>query len=497
MLHVKIENLKSIENLDISLPFEKGLFAISGENGIGKSTLFSVFSKLVYRGALSSYFSKSGNSSTRITFELNGCKNIWTKNPNWQRLENEHAEIFINGFYEGSLIYGKRFSDANKDLLKKLSRIKNSQNDLIYADEFVKLNLGKILKNKDDFYKDLKIFKYKKIAEKYGFKNAPYFWVKNEELIPHMSMSSGEYLLIGLLHFINERIKYMEKRNINDLNLILLDEIELALHPAAQDRLASFLKDIARKYNFCIYFATHSIQIINNIPVNCIYHVEQLFNGKLKIVNPCYPAYATRNMYMADGFDYILLVEDMLAKSIVEKTVKNIKTNTNKLIKILPCGGWEKTLELHQEFKTSGLAGGSCKIISILDGDIKDECDNRYKKGTKEFDLIKLFLPIFSVEKYIKEMLIVNFDEDFFNTLSSNFYTTRSLNNILEDYQGKEKAKNGKNLDNNGKILLSVLQACSVDQGRENSVFLNDLISIIMSHCDCSKFEDSILRVLK
>ena len=119
-------------------------------------------------------------------------------------------------------------------------------------------------------------------------------------------MSSGEFLLINLLHFINERIKYTNKKGIKDLSLVLLDEIELALHPIAQKRLADFLRNISNKHNFCVYFATHSLQIISELKPSSLFHLEFLSNRNIRVVNPCYPAYATRNMYTPDGFDFII-----------------------------------------------------------------------------------------------------------------------------------------------------------------------------------------------
>ena len=62
---------------------------------------------------------------------------------------------------------------------------------------------------------------------------------------------------------------------------------------------------------------------------------------------------------------------------------------------------------------TSSLAGKSCKIFSILDGDIKQECEQKYQKGHKFHGLqkenfgISLSIPItiiyFDIKKKYNE----------------------------------------------------------------------------------------------
>lgn len=486
LLKLKIQNLKSIDNLEINIPFRKGLFILCGENGLGKSTIFSVLSKLVYKGAFTSYFRNTGSAETYISFEYNGKVDEWIKKPNWQRINNSEDEIFIKGFYEGSFIFGNRFSDANKELLKSLHKLEKKPQDLVPASDFVIENLGLILKDDKDYYLSLKKIKSKSKYEHYGFKNTPYFWEVNNNLIFQMSMSSGEYLLLNLLHFIDEKIKYLSRYNNNNLNLILLDEIEMALHPSAQKRLTDFLQENSEKYNLCIYCATHSTQMFNKINPHNIFYLEKSFDNSIRMINPCYPAYLTRDLYINDGFDYIILVEDRLAKIIVETTIKNIQSdNMVKLIHIIPCGGWEKTLELQDDFIKNVVAGQDCKIVSVLDADI----ESNVNENSKWKNLNKRFLPIDSIEKYLKKHLINEFNQVLYDNISS-IYTSRPLKDILKDYQ-KNYPK-----DNNGKKLYGLLQDCANDIGISVDKFNNDICTIVLKNIDCSKFEQSLKSLL-
>ena len=41
-LNIKIEQLKNINTIELNLPIETGLYAITGANGTGKSTIMTV-----------------------------------------------------------------------------------------------------------------------------------------------------------------------------------------------------------------------------------------------------------------------------------------------------------------------------------------------------------------------------------------------------------------------------------------------------------------------
>lgn len=476
MLELEIENLKDIKKIKLSLPFSKGLYAVTGVNGIGKSTIFSALARVVYKGALRNYFRNDGTDNSKITYRLNGVENIWEKRIGWQRANPEETqEIFLNGVFEGSLIYGNRFSDAH--ISRLASTLKIQEHDICDADQFVKENLGSILRNNKNCYSGLKRVKSKKAAEALGFSGIPYLMDRDGTRIHQHKMSSGEFLLIGLLHYIHQRIIYTSQKNISEPSVILLDEIELALHPSAQDRLAIFLNRISVEHYFCIYFATHSIQILSNVHAAKIFHLDVGVSGNIEVINPCYPAYATRCMYTPDGFDFILLVEDDLAKNLVEKALRDASVQFSRLVKVLPCGGWEKTLELHHEIQNSRLAGATCKVVSILDGDIQDQCNKKYPPGSPFGGLKKNFLPIQSLEKYLKKSLVSEPNDLFARQLGDTFYRVRSLSDIVRDYKGNP----GSSKDNNGKGLLLVLKSCAVEQGHNEDTFLRELCGFISS----------------
>ena len=73
-LKITIENLKKINKLEFIIKLEKGLYAIIGNNGSGKSSLIISIAKLVRPSILNQEFSGSGN---RFVNKNNIYKCLW------------------------------------------------------------------------------------------------------------------------------------------------------------------------------------------------------------------------------------------------------------------------------------------------------------------------------------------------------------------------------------------------------------------------------------
>jgi predicted ATPase len=488
-LSISIKNLRTIKNLNVDLALTKGVYAVTGINGVGKSTFFNAMAKLVYRAALMSYFAKDGINDTEITYTYNNLKNTWVKeNGQWRRKNKDGEEIFFSGIYEASMIFGNRFIDADKKKIHAIYKLVDE--DLCPASEFVYENLGEILRGDKTYYKNLKRVKSKIHAQKLGFDSTPYLIDIDGDRVHQYKMSTGEFLLIGLLDYIKKRIDYKHNYK-HSQTLLLLDEIDLALHPSAQTRLIRFLNDISHNYNLCIYFSTHSIQILSAIRKDNIYFFEKnIGSNDVKVVNPCYPIYASRSIYEPNGFDFLILLEDELAKKIIDGIISKNNLGKSKLIRTIPCGGWEKVIELQKEINISKLAGHSCKTISILDGDIKGAYDSKFL-GCPPQQNIK-FLPIPSLEKFLRASLYINPNDDLIDEIGNEFYQVQSLASILQSYRERK----GSNQDNDGKGLFSVLKRCAVEQGHNEDTFVKTLCLMIASKFDTPKFEETLIREL-
>lgn len=466
-LNISIKKIKCIEDLTLELPIDKGLYAITGQNGSGKSTIVACASGVFYYNMpLQQYFGKMDNDAS-ISFELGDSKRSLIKGQNnrWN-WKSEGPHMNINGFYEGSLIFGNRFKDMNYDNIRSLDSI--DQNKLIPADEFVRKYLGHILQGDENYYEKLWL-----VSPNYErFKGNIFYYEKNGKRISQFHMSTGENLLISILNSLYHRNN--NRGNILRACVIFLDEIELALHPSSLKRLVHFLREMADQFNYAIYFSTHSIELISGIKPSNIFYIERHPDNTIEVVNPCYPAYATRTLYDHCGYDKVILVEDDLAKAIVERLLRHERLLNNKLVHILPCGGYTNVIDLADDVVTHNLFGNKTSIAIVLDGDIKDKAQlYRTKKNIKN-NVALNFLPIESLEKYIRNKLFINVDHTLFRRLDNYIFQKKSLKELVDLYRTSADTDN----DNDGKKLFKIIDA----ELRERKFERSEMVSMLVDY---------------
>lgn len=479
-LQMNIHNIKSIDNLEINLPLDKGLYAITGQNGSGKSTVATCAASVFYFNMpMHTYFGKTGPDSS-ITFRLGNLTTSWTKKDgNWWR--TKIGNIKINGFYEGSLIFGTRFRNTNYGQLKKLDKIANQE--LLVAPDFIRKNMGHILHNDESYYDKLFVLNKKKEE---GFFGDVFYYQKNDRRVSQFYMSTGENLLIGILNSIY--LKNSDRSNTNVTSLMLLDEIELALHPSSLKRLIRFLSDLSIQYNYAIYFATHSIELISSIVPDNIFYLERYADNSINIINPCFPAYATKFLYDHTGYDCVILVEDNLAREIVKRILRNYRMLDSKLIHVLPCGGYSNVIVLAHDVVKNNLLGKTSSVCMILDGDIKDDAEVFMQKNNISANIPLGYLPIKSLEKFLLENLCISVDHKLYKLLNDYVFQSVSLADIIQEY----KKCNSLDSDKSGKKLFNLIDS----ELRNRNHTQEELIEIIVDYLIKEK-EDSLLKIKK
>lgn len=141
---------------------------------------------------------------------------------------------------------------------------------------------------------------------------------------------SGE---IAVIKLVNEILA------VDEYSLILLDEPETSLHPAAQKRLIEFLLNQIKNKKLQVVVSTHSPDIIYNMPKETIKILyENQITGKVNILENIMPENAFLHLGHSNISKKTIIVEDNLAKTIVEKVIE--KTGNNGLfeVKFFPGG---------------------------------------------------------------------------------------------------------------------------------------------------------------
>lgn len=467
-LTVEINKLKCINYLIISLPLEKGLYAITGQNGSGKSTIVTCASSSFYMLQMNDYFGETAEDAYIKLSLSDGTSCVYKKIKNKEgkfKWRHQGKKLKIKGFYEGSLIYGNRFKNAQKEVLRKFSRIKPSKSNK--ADEFIRTNLGRILQGDDQFYDELYLYEDKSF-------NAPIFlYKKNGHIVSQFYMSTGENLMIIILYSLLLRINDSRAKDMPCL--ILLDEIELAMHPSSLKRLTDFLREVAEANNFAIYFSTHSLEVIASINPKNIFYINKHIDNSYEIVNPCYHAYATRILYDHQGYDNVFLVEDVLAKSIIERIMIKEKLKGAKLVHVLPAGGFTNVIDLAYDVVKSNLLTKTTSVAMILDKDIEDKAKKYKKNKAENFNVPLNFLPVKSLEKYLKEYLVEHVNHELHRNLNDYLFTKKSLDEIAQDYK-REKLD-----DSDGKQFFKRLINNLKECGKTEADLTEMVVDFLMS----------------
>lgn len=500
-LTMNIKKIKGIRNLSFEIPIEAGIYALVGSNGCGKSTILQALAQLIRpKNALWALRENDYADDTEVFFQYMGKKDNWyvKREHNkvmWRnswyisgsRRYDKPNNITLNGMYEGSLFVGTRFQDSKKvDQLVYSHEL--SEDSLVDADDYVKQKLSYILHGDYEHYKSLKRLKNKELRENLQLTSTPYF-VESVYggIISQYKMSSGECLLISLLHFIHNSI--IRKSLARDVPiLMLLDEIELALHPVAVSRFLDLLEELIREnHNITVVLTTHAPEVIRRISPNNMFKLENS-EGQIEIINPCYPSYAIRELYTADKYDYTILCEDELAKIFLNKIIKKNNFCASKLVCTVPVGGWENVLQLHNEVLVNNVLGVGTKIVSILDGDIEDLC----KKKDEYQRLTKLFIPIPSIEKFLFEIIVSKKNKELRKEINDKYFQLTSLDAICAEFNAEYPDVKA----HKDKIFYRYLIKDLANRKITEDVFVESLCDDILEKIDVSKFVRSFADIL-
>lgn len=221
----------------------------------------------------------------------------------------------------------------------------------------------------------------------------------NTDSYDYLSNSSGQDNLMQIMYLLLSFIKLYDSYESKQLDwpggLLLIDEIDATLHPAAQIRLIDLIYKICNQFKFQAVFTTHSLQILDYLyqqqGKNDNIYIEYFTtaNNILQIWhNPSYEAMENdmmiSNFYLRNSNRKITIYsEDAEARWMIKKLLSAYQQNYQLIdIKL----GGESLMDLlyndAEYFKN---------VLFILDGD-KDLSNTKYKDLPKQYCNI-LFLP--------------------------------------------------------------------------------------------------------
>lgn len=413
---ITIKKLKGIDEMRVSIPTKPGVYLLVGENGVGKTTLLVCMHRVCNSYAFADNFPKPSADNhidqykdAEIIYESDNGKVTYSKgSKRWNPTPYRAAEQCHSGFgFSGSIFakvdngrVGYKWDDIQNGPRKSPSPFLRNAIDEIFEDG--RFDHLKLLENKNGrrWFQD-------------------YFVVEigEGEVYSERRFSSGELAVLRLL-------SSLEKADPD--SLILLDEVELALHPKVQRKLLKFLKRLAKEKNLVVIVATHSQTLIaNENPKNILL----LDNDAIKLKTPCYPSEAMKSidLYSSVLSDFLVLVEDERAQKCFSKMCRMVVEDGAKgqeiICPILPVAGFEQTAKLAIIYQEE--APEHTSIRAVLDADAFTNNNPKFAKMTDQYKDVIHSLG-FTPEVRLIELIYENID------LLSEHCTQRYRKNIKE-----------------------------------------------------------------
>ncbi len=169
---------------------------------------------------------------------------------------------------------------------------------------------------------------------------------------------SGEIAVVQL-------VRQIEKAE--DYSLILLDEPEVSLHPAAQENMKAYLLDAVKRKKLQVVISTHSPSIINGLPCSAIKLFKTNKDGAFYIQEDVNYQEAFFNIEDKIDSKKIIYCEDEFAKKIIEKTLKQM--GKEDYFEVIYQHGGAETLMNHHLTAIALNDEIAPNIYFILDGD--------------------------------------------------------------------------------------------------------------------------------
>lgn len=383
-LIITLENIKGIKKLKFSAPLNAGVYVLTGVNGCGKSTLMTALARISDGSVFSEQFVETPFDSykdAKISYHIEkGGKDYDVEysrpKTNWKPSKKDFRLTRVSPFAD--VIY---ISTSNQRFLESNIRnrpIKKTGTDGTEATEQLREGMKRVFGT--ERFNTLRYRAIKSIgkgAKKPRRANKVYFVPTDKGNFSELNFSLGERMMLNALEALE---------HITEKSLLLIDEIELALHPVAQAHFYDYLEEISREKNIMVIISTHSPSLIRHASRR--YFLEPQSDGCVEVVENCYPSYILRDITIEEerNEDYLLFVEDYQAKRLLTCITKEMKERENCsrkfTFKIIPVGGWDATVKLMAYF-TCVKPYSKLNVETFPDKDVEEHI-NRIKEKEED-----------------------------------------------------------------------------------------------------------------
>ncbi|WP_416866695.1 MAG: AAA family ATPase [Imperialibacter sp.] len=370
---IEIRNIKHIRNLEFKLP-SPGVHVLTGSNGCGKTTLLACILRIRYHRSFQDNFKTSSDSrldnfnsgyikyivnDRSVSYQHAGVR--WPPHP-----RTNYSILSQFGYPEVRFLpaTGNRLyihdSELNPSDFRPVSQwIKDDLNRLLETSKFGNLRYVQTGSQRGPGSGSQR-WKRAYVIKIGGTNNTTYYSEKN--------FSLGEILILNTLLLIGD---------VPDQSMLLIDELEMALHPRVQVRLLRYLEEKAAEKRLTILISTHSSSLIK-----CAKSLIYLENpsddlGNIKVHYGAYPAQILKEIAVEEDIqpDYVFAVEDEMAELLLRETVdyyfRLYPDRIRPVCKFLPIGGYPEVMRYSRN-TFNYLHSSKIGQYAFLDADVFD-----------------------------------------------------------------------------------------------------------------------------
>ena len=378
MSKVTITRLRNIASLEFEVP-TSGVYVLTGSNGSGKTSLLLALNRICDKNAYSNL--KIGRSvgmdkfTNTIFSYSNGVQTVSYKRSNrgWEPTPRGVDIKSLFSFTESCFITttGFRFYQPDTKTFYK------QRGNVVYSDAAnqIKQGLNEVFNtNKFDNLKYVKIRNIRGRQKTLHRDNILYVIKDPNNVYSEVHFSLGERLILNTLDFI---------QGLQNGGLLLIDEIELALHPVAQVQFFNLIRRIAMQKQLTCIISTHSTSLVKIAERR--FYLENR-NGTVTALTDCQPAYILKDISIADDNrpDYIFFVEDEMALRYLRAIIRKYQQTEDQHIffNISYVGGYPQVLRLTEQFYSIPPFKRR-QVQAFPDADFQESWDNLVNKPNK------------------------------------------------------------------------------------------------------------------